>query len=59
MQFSYILAPDNLHISKLFRTFAVAEVFTMDDNFAIQLFEDKKVRIVWDEAQGTEEIVLQ
>ena len=31
----------------------------MDDNFAIQLFECKKVRIVWDEAQGTEEIVLQ
>jgi prophage antirepressor-like protein len=24
---------------------------TMDDNFAIQLFEGKKVRIVWDEEQ--------
>ena len=24
----------------------------MDDNFAIQLFEGKKVRIVWDEVQG-------
>ena len=26
-------------------------VFTMEDNFAIQLFEGKKVRIVWDEEQ--------
>ena len=32
-------------------TFAVAKVFTMEDNFAIQLFEGKKVRIVWDEKQ--------
>ena len=38
-------------MSILFCTFAVAKVFTMDDNFAIQLFEGKKVRIVWDEAQ--------
>ena len=39
-------------MSFFFRTFAVAKVFTMDDNFAIQLFEGKKVRIVWDEVQG-------
>ena len=38
-------------MSILFCTFAVAKVFTMEDNFAIQLFEGKKVRIVWDEAQ--------
>ena len=38
-------------MSILFCTFAVAKVFTMDDNFAIQLFEGKKVRIVWDEVQ--------
>ena len=38
-------------MSIFFCTFAVAKVFTMDDNFAIQLFEGKKVRIVWDEAQ--------
>ena len=31
--------------------FAVAKVITMEDNFAIQLFEGKKVRIVWDEEQ--------
>ena len=34
-----------------FYTFAVAKVFAMEDNFAIQLFEGKKVRIVWDETQ--------
>ncbi len=34
-----------------FCTFAVAKVFAMEDNFAIQLFEGKKVRIVWDEEQ--------
>ena len=38
-----------MHISKKSSTFAVAKVFTMEDNFAIQLFEGKKVRIVWDE----------
>ena len=38
-------------MSIFFCTFAVAKVFTMDDNFAIQLFEGKKVRIVWDEVQ--------
>ena len=38
-------------MSKFFCTFAVAKVFTMEDNFAIQLFEGKKVRIVWDEEQ--------
>ena len=38
-----------LCMSKFFCTFAVAKVFTMEDNFAIQLFEGKKVRIVWDE----------
>ena len=40
-----------LHMSKKSSTFAVAKVFTMEDNFAIQLFEGKKVRIVWDEEQ--------
>ena len=40
-----------LCMSKFFCTFAVAKVFTMEDNFAIQLFEGKKVRIVWDEEQ--------
>ena len=40
-----------LHISKKSSNFAVAKVFTMEDNFAIQLFEGKKVRIVWDETQ--------
>ena len=38
-------------MSDFFCTFAVAKVFTMEDNFAIQLFEGKKVRIVWDEEQ--------
>ena len=38
-----------LHMSDFCYTFAVAKVFTMEDNFAIQLFEGKKVRIVWDE----------
>ena len=38
-------------MSDFFCTFAVAKVFTMEDNFAIQLFEGKKVRIVWDETQ--------
>jgi prophage antirepressor-like protein len=33
------------------RTFAAIKEFTMEDNFAIQLFEGKKVRIVWDEEQ--------
>ena len=40
-----------MHISKKSSTFAAAKVFTMEDNFAIQLFEGKKVRIVWDEEQ--------
>jgi len=40
-----------LYMSDFFCTFAVAKVFTMEDNFAIQLFEGKKVRIVWDEEQ--------
>ena len=40
-----------LHISEKSCTFAAAKVFTMEDNFAIQLFEGKKVRIVWDEEQ--------
>ena len=31
--------------------FANTKDFTMEDNFAIQLFEGKKVRIVWDEEQ--------
>jgi len=34
-----------------FCTFAAAKVFTMEDNFAIQLFEGKKVRLVWDAEQ--------
>ena len=34
-----------------FCTFAPAKVFTMEDNFAIQLFEGKKVRLVWDAEQ--------
>jgi len=38
-----------LCMSKKNCNFAVAKVFTMEDNFAIQLFEGKKVRIVWDE----------
>ena len=38
-------------MSDFFCTFAVAKVFTMEDNFAIQLFDGKKVRIVWDEEQ--------
>ena len=41
----------HLHICKNCCTFAVANEFTMEDNFAIQLFEGKKVRIVWDEEQ--------
>ena len=40
-----------MHISKKSSTFVVANEFTMEDNFAIQLFEGKKVRIVWDEEQ--------
>ena len=40
-----------MHITIFFCTFAVANVITMEDNFAIQLFEGKKVRIVWDETQ--------
>lgn len=31
--------------------FAVEKDITMEDNFAIQLFEGNKVRIVWDEEQ--------
>ena len=38
-------------MSEFFCNFAVAKKYTMEDNFAIQLFEGKKVRIVWDEAQ--------
>jgi prophage antirepressor-like protein len=38
-------------MSKKSSTFASAKVFTMEDNFAIQLFEGKKVRIVWDDEQ--------
>ena len=34
-----------------FCTFAAAKVFTMEDYFAIQLFEEKKVRLVWDAEQ--------
>jgi predicted transcriptional regulator len=41
----------DLFIPNFCCTFAVAKVFTMEDNFAIQLFEGKKVRIVWDEEQ--------
>ena len=41
----------SLYIPNFCCTFAVAKVFTMEDNFAIQLFEGKKVRIVWDETQ--------
>ena len=40
-----------LHMSEKMRTFAAIKEFTMEDNFAIQLFEGKKVRIVWDEEQ--------
>ena len=40
-----------MHISEKMRTFAAIKEFTMEDNFAIQLFEGKKVRIVWDEEQ--------
>ena len=40
-----------LLMSEFFCNFAVAKKYTMEDNFAIQLFEGKKVRIVWDEAQ--------
>ena len=40
-----------MHKPKIFSTFALAKIFTMEDNFAIQLFEGKKVRIVWDEEQ--------
>ena len=36
-------------MSEKMRTFAAIKEFTMEDNFAIQLFEGKKVRIVWDE----------
>ena len=38
-------------MSIFFCNFSVAKEFTMEDNFAIQLFEGKKVRIVWDETQ--------
>ena len=38
-------------MSEKMRTFAAIKEFTMEDNFAIQLFEGKKVRIVWDEEQ--------
>ena len=40
-----------LLMSEFFCNFAVAKKYTMEDNFAIQLFEGRKVRIVWDEAQ--------
>ena len=40
-----------MHISDIFCNFALSKVFTIEDNFAIQLFEGKKVRIVWDEEQ--------
>ena len=40
-----------MRVSFFLCTFAVANEFTMEDNFAIQLFEGKKVRIVWDEEQ--------
>ena len=40
-----------MRVSFFLRTFAVTNEFTMEDNFAIQLFEGKKVRIVWDEEQ--------
>ena len=48
---SYIIFQINLLIWKKSSTFVVANEFTMEDNFAIQLFEGKKVRIVWDEEQ--------
>jgi hypothetical protein len=38
-------------MSEKMRTFAAIKEFTMEDNFAIQPFEGKKVRIVWDEEQ--------
>ena len=38
-------------ISEKSSTFAAEKIPTMEDNFAIQLFEGKKVRIVWDEEQ--------
>ena len=38
-------------MSEKMRTFAAIKEFTMEDNFAIQFFEGKKVRIVWDEEQ--------
>jgi prophage antirepressor-like protein len=42
--------PFLLYIPNICCTFAGAKVvITMEDNFAIQLFEGKKVRIVWDE----------
>jgi len=41
----------SLYIPNICCTFAVAKVITKEDNFAIQLFEGKKVRIVWDETQ--------
>ncbi len=40
-----------LVMSQKSRTFANTKDFTMEDNFAIQLFEGNKVRIVWDEEQ--------
>ena len=38
-----------MRIQDFFYIFAATKEFTMEDNFAIQLFEGKKVRIVWDE----------
>ena len=40
-----------LHISEKSSNFAGGIDITMEENFAIQLFEGKKVRIVWDEEQ--------
>ena len=40
-----------MQVSFFLCTFADTNEFTMEDNFAIQLFEGKKVRIVWDEEQ--------
>ena len=41
----------NLPMSNKNCNFAVEKDITMEDNFAIQLFEGNKVRIVWDEEQ--------
>ena len=40
-----------LQMSKFFCIFAAAMVSSMNDNLAIQLFEGKRVRIVWDAEQ--------